>query len=101
MMGNHAVFGDNYGQKGAVSEQHVNELYKAHFRRAHYKAYDEKCLKYLHGLVANVDEGVDVKREVLSSFIKTIAVNTHLPMGQRGVGCAGRCVWTPNKCALE
>jgi hypothetical protein len=63
MMGNHAVFGDN-------------ELYKAHFRRAHVKAYDKKCLKYLHGLVANVDEGVDVKREVLSSFIKTIAGNT-------------------------
>jgi farnesyl diphosphate synthase len=31
MMGNHAVFGDNYGQKGAVSEADVNELYKAHF----------------------------------------------------------------------
>jgi hypothetical protein len=69
--------GDNYGQKGAGAEQDVNELYKAHFLMAHYKAYDPKCLNYLHGLVANVDEGVDVKREVLSSFIKTIAGNTH------------------------
>jgi hypothetical protein len=56
-------------------------LYTAHFLMAHYKAYDEKCLNYLHGLVANVDEGVDVKREVLSSFIKTIAGYTQEPMG--------------------
>jgi hypothetical protein len=76
-MGNHAVSDANYGQKGAGAERDVNELYKAHFLRAHYKAYDEKCLNYLDGLVANVDEGVDVKREVLSSFIKTIAGNIH------------------------
>jgi farnesyl diphosphate synthase len=67
----------NYGQTGAGAEQDVNKLYKPHFLLAYYKAYDEKCLNYLHGLVANVDEGVDVKREVLSSFIKTIAGNTH------------------------
>jgi farnesyl diphosphate synthase len=76
IIGNPAVCGENYGQKGAGAEQDVNELYKAHFLMAHYKAYDPKCPKYLHGLVANVDEGVDVKREVLSSFIKTIAGNT-------------------------
>jgi farnesyl diphosphate synthase len=77
IIGNPAVFGDNYGQKGAGAKQDVNKLYKPHFLRAHYKAYDPKCLSYLHGLVANFDEGVDVKRVVLSSFIKTIAGNTH------------------------
>jgi hypothetical protein len=69
--------GDTYGQKGATAEQDVNKLYKPHFLMAYYKAYDERCLKYLHGLVANIDEGVDVKREVLSNFIKTVAGNTH------------------------
>jgi hypothetical protein len=77
IIGNPAVFRDNYGKKGAGAEQEVNEFFKAHFLRAHYKAYDQTCLKYLHGLVAYVGEGVHEKREVLSSFIKTIAGNTH------------------------
>jgi farnesyl diphosphate synthase len=70
------VLEENYGRKDAAKEKEVKRLYDELRLDDEYKAFEEKRAAELRQLIAKVDEGEGLKREVFDAFLGKIYKRT-------------------------